>query len=179
MEIAFSHQLDFEDYKKWIIDVYYLKNKKRLFGYIGMMIAGVLLIIFKLTNTFGLSDRYPEETLFLLGGSFIITPVLFYIGTIRNSKKFFQSNPVFYNEVKYVLDNDKISFESFDGNTGSYKWQNVKSIEEDENFFRITLPTEASFLFVKSKLSLETQAALRELLSKVKLKTNVLEHLGN
>jgi citrate synthase len=86
---------------------------------------------------------------------------------------------VFYNEVKYVLDNDKISYESYDGNTGSYKWQNIKSIEEDENFFRIILPTEASFLFVKNKLPNETQLAIRELLRKVKLKTNVLEHLGN
>jgi hypothetical protein len=64
MEISFSHQLSFEDYKKWLIDVYYLKNKKRLYGYIGMILAGVLVIIFKLFNAFGLSDRYPDETLF-------------------------------------------------------------------------------------------------------------------
>lgn len=117
MEIAFSHQLSFEDYKKWLIDVYYLKNKKRLYGYVGMMISGVLLIIFKLTNAFGLSDRYPEETLFLLGGSFIVTPIFFYIGVIRNSKKYFNSDAIIQNEVKYTFDEEKITFESYDGNT--------------------------------------------------------------
>ena len=64
MEISFSHQLGFEDYKKWLIDVYYLKNKKRLFGYIAMMVTGVLLIIFKVTNAFHMDEHYPKETLY-------------------------------------------------------------------------------------------------------------------
>jgi len=178
MELEFTHQLTFEDYKKWLIDVYYLKNKKRLWGYIGMMVAGVLLIIFKLTNTFGLSDRYPEETLFLLGGSFIISPVLFYIGTIRNSRKFFMSNPNFYNDVRYAFDEDKISYESFDGNTGTCKWQNIKSIEEDEQFIRITLPSDASFLFVKNKIAFDKLSALQLLLSKIKKRSDAIEHLN-
>lgn len=145
MEISFSHTLTFEEYKKWLIDVHYLKNKKRLFGYSGMMLVGVLLIIFKLINAFGLSERYPKETLFLVGGSLIISPILFYIGTIRNSKKYFNSNPNIYNEVKYIFDEEKIAYESYDGNTGTCKWQNIKSIEEDDSFIRIILPTEAAF----------------------------------
>lgn len=167
MQIEFTHKLSFEDYKKWVIEVYYLKNKKRMFGYIGMMIAGVLLILFKLTNAFGLSDRYPEETLFLLGGSFIITPILFYIGTIRNSKKFFQSNPVFAKDVKYIFDEEKISFETFDENTGTCKWQNVNSIETDADFIKIILNNETAFLLAKNKIPADKLNNFEALLRKV------------
>ena len=178
MEISFSHRLSFDDYKKWVIDVYYLKNKKRLYGYIGMMLSGVLVIIFKLTNTFGLSDRYPEETLFLFGGSLIISPVFFYIGVIRNSKKFFHSDPNYYNDLKYIFDEEKITFESYDGNTGTCKWQNIKTIEEDTDFIRVVLPGEAAFLFVKSKLPSDKLAALQQLLSKVKNSKTAFQHLN-
>ncbi len=178
MEIAFSHQLTFEDYKKWLIDVYYLKNKKRMFGYIGMMIAGVIVIIFKLTNIFGLSDRYPAETLYLLGGSLIITPVLFYIGVIRNSKKYFTSDPNIYNDVKYIFDDEKIAYESYDGNTGTCKWQNVKSVEEDESFFRIILPNQSAFLIVKNKLQNDQLIALEQLLNKIKNSKTAFEALN-
>ncbi len=178
MVISFTHQLSFEDYKKWLIDVYYFKNKKRLFGYIGMMISGVLLIIFKLTNTFGLSDCYPEETLYLLGGSFIISPILFYIGTIRNSKKIFLSNPVFYNDVKYIFDEEKIAFETYDGNTGTCKWQNIKTIEEDENFIRIILPNNEAFIIVKNKLDSAKIISLQQLLNKIKNTKTAFEHLN-
>lgn len=178
MEISFSHQLSFEDYKKWLMDIYYLKNKKRLYSYIAMMVAGVLIIIFKLTNAFGLSDRYPQETLFLVGGSLIITPIFFYIGVMRNSKKFFNSDPNYYNDVKYTFDPEKISYESYDGNTGTCKWQTIKSIEEDENFIRIILPSEAAFLLVKNKIEPAKLKELQQLLKTVKSSKGALEHLG-
>jgi hypothetical protein len=178
MEISFTHQLAFEDYKKWLIEIYYWRNKKRLYGYIAMMLLGVLLIVFKLTNAFGLSDRYPEETLYLLGSSFVITPVLFYIGVIRNSKKYFNSNPNLYNDVKYVFDEEKIAYESYDGNTGTCKWQNIKSIEEDAIFIRITMPTDAAFLIVKSKMDTQKLKELQHLLSKIKNSKTAFEHLN-
>jgi hypothetical protein len=178
MEISFSHQLSFEDYKKWLIDVYYLKNKKRLYGYIGMILAGVLVIIFKLFNAFGLSDRYPDETLFLLGGSLIVSPIFFYIGVIRNSKEYFNSDAAIHKEVKYIFDDDKLTFESYDGNTGTCKWKNIKTIVEDDRFIRIVLPNDAAFLFVKNKIAVEKLHALQQLLNKVKNSKTAFEHLN-
>ena len=72
MEIAFTHRLTWYNYKKWLVRAYYLNNKKRLYGYPLMMVAGLLIILFKLTNAFQLSDRYPEETLFIVGASLIV-----------------------------------------------------------------------------------------------------------
>ncbi len=177
MNIAFTHKLSFEDYKKWMTEVYYLRNKKRMFAYIGMMLLGVLLIIFKLTNAFGLSDRYPKETLYLLGSSFIVTPIFFYIAMVRNSKAFFNSNPNFYNDVKYVFDEEKIAYESYDENTGTCKWQNVKSIEEDGNFINILLKNETAFLIVKNKIEPSKLTALQQLLNKIKGSKTALDHL--
>lgn len=178
MHIAFSHQLTLEDYKKWLIDVYYFKNKKRLYGYIFMMFAGILVIIFKLTNAFGLSERYPAETLFIVGGSLIVTPIFFYIAVIRNAKKFFLTNASFYNEVKYTFDNEKIAFETYDGNTGTCKWQNVKTIEEDNSFIRIILPNESTFLFVKNKIENNTLIEFQQLLKNVKGSRAAFDMLG-
>ncbi|MDB5228583.1 MAG: hypothetical protein JWN78_2776 [Bacteroidota bacterium] len=178
MEISFSHQLAFEDYKKWLIDVYYLKNKKRMFGYIAMMVAGVLLIIFKATNAFHMDEHYPKETLYLLGGSFIITPVLFYIGVIRNAKKYFNADPNIGNPVKYIFDEEMISFESHDGNTGTCKWQNVKAIEEDDHFVRIVVQNNSTYLLVKSKIPSEPLYALHQLLQKIKQRSGAIDHLN-
>jgi hypothetical protein len=152
MEITFTHRITFPDYKKSVVQAYYFKNKKRLYGYSGMMLAGVLVIVFKLTNAFGLSDRYPEETLFIVGGSLIISPLLLYRAVIRNAKQYYNSNPVFGSEVKYVLDEDKISYETYHGNTGAYKWKNINNIEEGKDFIRIILPDKSAFLFVKNNL---------------------------
>lgn len=178
MEISFTQQLSFEDYKKWMIDVYYFKNKKRLFGYIAMMVAGVLLIFFKLLNTFGLSDRYPAETLYLLGTSFIVSPILFYIGTIRNSKKYFLSDKNIYSDIKYTFDEDKIAYETYDGNTGTCKWQNIITVEEDDVFIRIILPNNAVFLIVKNKIETTKLVSLQQLLNKIKNNKTAFEHLG-
>src|SRR4051812_19677672 len=178
MEISFSHQLAFDDYKKWLVDVYYIKNKKRLYGYMIMMAAGVLLIIFKSVNAFHLGEHYPKETLYLLGASFIVTPILFYIGVIRNAKKYFNSDPNISNSVNYTFDEDKIAYESHDGNTGTCKWQNVKDIQEDDHFVRIVLQNNSTFLLVKSKIPSEQLYALHQLLQKVKHRSGAIDHLG-
>lgn len=169
MNIAFTHSLSFPDYKKWLVQEYYFRNKKRLYGYGGMMLAGVLLIIFKLTNAFGLSDLYPEETLFIVGGSLIVTPLFFYRAVTRNAKQYYNSNPVFGGEVKYVFDTEKISYESCDGNTGSCLWKNVSAIEEDKNFIRIILPNNSAFLVVKDKMESHTLNNLQQLLHQIKI----------
>ncbi len=176
MEVSFSHKLDFQDYKKWVVDFYYIRNKKRLYGYITMMLAGVVLIILKAVNAFHLNEHYPKETLYLLGGSFIITPILFYIGVIRNSKKYFFSHPNIYNEVKYVFDEEKISYESFDGNTGTCKWQNVNSIEDDADFIKIVIREGQAYLLVKNKIDPEKLRMLQQLLSKVKGRSGASDH---
>lgn len=168
MEIAFTHSLSFQNYKKWLVQAHYFRNKKRLYSYGGMMLAGVLLIIFKLTNAFGLSDRYPEETLFIVGGSLIVTPVFFYRAIIRTAKQYFNSNPVFSGEVKYVFDPEKISYETCNGNTGTCLWKNVTGIEDDENFIRIILPDKSAFLVVKAKMKSHTLNNLQQLLQQIK-----------
>lgn len=168
MEIAFTHRITYPDYKKWVVQAYYYKNKKHLYGYLGMMLAGVLVIIFKLTNTFGLSDRYPEETLFIVGGSFIVTPMFFYRAVIRNAKQYYNSSPVFGKEVKYIFNEDKISYETIDGNTGTCKWKNTSNIEEDEDFIRIILPDKSAFLIVKNNLESHTLTNLQLLLQQIK-----------
>lgn len=168
METAFTHRITYADYKKWVVQVYYFKNKKRLYGYLGMMLVGILLIIFKLVNAFGLSDRYPEETLFIVGGSFIVTPMLFYRALIRNTKKYYNANPVFGNEVKYVFDDDKISYETSDGNTGTCKWKNIATIEDDKDFIELITSDKTAFLIVKNNLETHTLTNLQLLLHRIK-----------
>lgn len=167
MEIAFTHHLTWDNYKKWLVRAYYLKNKKRLYGYPLMMVAGLLIILFKLTNAFQLSDRYPEETLFIVGASLIVTPVFFYRGVIQSNKKYFYANPVFRGEVNYTFDREKISYETNDGNTGTCKWKNVKTIEQDHDFIRIILQDDAAFLIVKEKIPNPKLAQLQELLRQI------------
>lgn len=167
MEIAFTHRLTWYNYKKWLVRAYYLNNKKRLYGYPLMMVAGLLIILFKLTNAFQLSDRYPEETLFIVGASLIVTPVFFYRGVIQSNKKYFYANPVFGGEVNYTFDREKISYETNDGNTGTCKWKNVKTIEQDHDFIRIILQDDAAFLIVKEKIPNPKLAHLQELLRQI------------
>jgi hypothetical protein len=46
---------------------------------------------------------------FLLGGSLIVSPIFFYIGVIRNSKEYFNSDAAIHKEVKYIFDDDKLT----------------------------------------------------------------------
>jgi hypothetical protein len=168
MEIAFSHRLTWASYKKWLISAYYFNHKKRLYGYPLMMLAGLVVIVFKLTNAFQLSDRYPEETLYIVGGSLIVTPLFFYRGVIQSNKKYFHANPVIAGDVNYVFDQEKISYETNDGNTGACKWKNVKTIIQDQEFIRIILQDDTAFLIVKEALDKDKLMALQQLMNQVK-----------
>lgn len=164
MEVSFAHKITFEDYKKVVIDTMYKNNKKRLFWNGLAITSGLLLLIFKQFNIFGLSDRYPDYTLYLLGSSLIASPLLFYYATIKNTKKYFNSSPNIYNEVKYVINEEGIWYQSQDGNSGTCLWKNVFDIKEDKDAIRIFQNEQSMYLFVKEKIEPEKLAVFQKLI---------------
>lgn len=178
MEISFSHKLMVDDYKKVVIDTTYKKSWKALLGNGLLIFGGFFLLIFKATNTFGLSDKYPDYTLYLLGTSFIISPLLLFYGTIKNIKKYFNSNPNIYNEVFYTFDEEKISFKTHDGNTGTCLWNNIFDIVEDADIIKIYQTKESMYLLIKAKIEPEKLAVLLRLLHSEKSKRDVLNRFN-
>ena len=70
--------------------------------------------------------------------------------------------------MNYIFDQEKISYETNDGNTGTCKWKNVKTILQDREFIRISLQDDTAFLIVKATMAKDKLAVLQALLKEIK-----------